>query len=212
VSEDGRLLVEARYAVRNNQRSFLKASLPDGASLWSAEVAGRPIRPGWAEHGAVLLPLVKGRPGDQAPTFVVELVYLQRVDAWTDKSRPRLELPALDLPVSRTGLELHHSPRFRIEPLGGPFRVDADAGPAAEALRQPVTGLSIDMRRIEDRSTSGLQALVDRFRNESAGKTVTGALPVHIEFPSFGPSVFLAAELTAEGRAPAVELLVRRVS
>jgi hypothetical protein len=212
VSEDGRLLVEARYAVRNNQRSFLKASLPDGASLWSAEVAGRPIRPGFAEHGAVLLPLVKGRPGDQAPTFVVELVYLQRVDAWADKSRPRLELPALDLPVSRTGLELHHSPRFRIEPLGGPFRVDADAGPAAEALRQPVTGLNIEMRRVEDRSTSGLQALVDRFRNESAGKTVTGALPVHIEFPSFGPSVFLAAELTAEGRAPAVELLVRRVS
>ena len=139
-------------------------------------------------------------------------MYLQRVDAWADKSRPRLELPALDLPVSRTGLELHHSPRFRIEPLGGSFRVDADPGPAAEALRQPVTGLSVEMRRVEDRSASGLQALVDRFKNESGGKTVTGALPVHIEFPSFGPSVFLRAELTAEGRAPTVELLVRRVS
>ena len=212
VSEDGRLLVEARYAVRNNQRSFLKASLPGGAALWSAEVAGRPIRPGVAEDGAVLLPLVKGRPGDQAPTFVVELVYMQRVEAWSDKSRRRLELPALDLPVSRTGLELHYSPRFRIEPLGGSFRIDADPGPAAEALRQPVTALSVEMRRLEDRSTSGLQALVDRFRNESAGKTVTGALPVHVEFPSFGPSVFLAAELTAEGRAPVVELVVRRVS
>src|SRR5947207_4504572 len=58
VSEDGRLLVEARFAVRNNQRSFLKASLPDGASPWSAEVAARPIRPGFAAQGAVLLPLV----------------------------------------------------------------------------------------------------------------------------------------------------------
>jgi hypothetical protein len=211
-SEDGRLLVEARYAVRNNQRSFLKAALPDGAALWSAEVAGRPIRPGFAEQGAVLLPLVKGRAGDQAPTFVVELVYLQRVDAWADKSRARVDLPALDLPVSRTGLELHHSPRFRIEPLGGSFRVDTDAGPAAEALRQPVTGMSIEMRRVEDRSASGLQALVDRFRSESGGKTVAGSLPVHIDFPIFGPSLFLAAELTAEGRAPAVELLVRRVS
>jgi hypothetical protein len=210
ISEDGRLLVEARYAVRNNQRSFLKASLPDGASLWSAEVAGRPVRPGFAEQGAVLLPLVKGRPGDQAPTFVVELVYLQRVEVWADKSRPRLELPALDLPVSRTGLELHHSPRFRVEPVSGSFRADADAGPAAEALRQPVTALSVEMRRAEDRSAPGLQALVDRFRSQSGGKTVAGALPVHIEFPSFGPSVFLAAELTAEGRAPVVELLVRR--
>ena len=79
-------------------------------------------------------------------------------------------------------------------------------------MRQPVTGLSIEMRRVEDRSASGLQALVDRFKDESGARTVTGALPVHIDFPSFGPSVFLAAELTAEGHAPAMELLVRRVS
>src|SRR5262245_11401028 len=112
VSEDGRLLVEARYAVRNNQRSFLKATLPQGSTLWSAKVSGRPIRPGVAEQNAVLLPLEKGRAGEDAPTFVVRLVYLQRVDAWIDKGRARVELPALDLPISRTGLELHHSPRF----------------------------------------------------------------------------------------------------
>src|SRR3979409_1465244 len=53
-SEDGRLLVEARYAVRNNQRSFLKVTMPAGSTLWSAEVAGRPIRPAVAEADAVL--------------------------------------------------------------------------------------------------------------------------------------------------------------
>ena len=72
-SEDGRVLVEARYAIRNNQRSFLKVSLPPGASLWSAKVAGRPIRPGVAEQDAVLLPLEKGRAGEEAPTFALEL-------------------------------------------------------------------------------------------------------------------------------------------
>ncbi|HEY7188470.1 MAG TPA: hypothetical protein VH436_18060, partial [Vicinamibacterales bacterium] len=35
-SEDGRLLVEARYAVRNNQRSFLKVTMPPASTLWSA--------------------------------------------------------------------------------------------------------------------------------------------------------------------------------
>jgi len=54
-SDDGRLLVHARYAVRNNQRSFLKVSLPSGSTVWSAEVAGRPVRPGVAERDAVLL-------------------------------------------------------------------------------------------------------------------------------------------------------------
>jgi hypothetical protein len=212
VSEDGRLLVEARYAVRNNQRSFLKAVLPPGATLWSAEVAGRPVQPGLAEDGSVLLPLEKGRAGDQAPTFVVELVYLQRVDEWKDKGRPRVDLPALDLPVSRTGIELHHSPRFRVELQPGPFRVDADPGPTAEALRRPTTAMTVDARRGQDRTAGGLQTLVDRFRNESGSRTVAGTLPVHIDFPAFGPSVFLASELTAETRAPAVDLFVKRIN
>jgi hypothetical protein len=33
-----------------------------------------------------------------------------------------------------------------------------------------------------------------------------------VTFPDFGPSLFLASELTAETRAPSVELLVKRVS
>ena len=101
------IVIEARYAVRNNQRSFLKVMMPPGSTVWSAKVGGRPIRPGVAERDAVLLPLEKGRAGEDAPTFVVELVYLQRIENWSDKGQARLNLPALDLPVSRTGVELH---------------------------------------------------------------------------------------------------------
>ena len=119
VSEDGKMLVRARYAVRNNQRSFLGVALPRLSTLWSATLAGRPIRPGLGTSGGLLLPLQKGRTGEDAPTFVVELVYLQRSDAWTGDGNAHIELPALDLPVSRTGLLLHHSPRFHVEPLPG---------------------------------------------------------------------------------------------
>ncbi len=211
-SEDGRLLIDARYAVRNNQRSFLKAVLPADSTLWSAEVAGRPTQPGVADDGAVLLPLEKGRAGEPAPTFVVELVYLQRVDAWTDKSRSRVQLPALDLPVSRSGIELHYSPRFRVEALPGTFRTAADPGPFAEAMRRVQMDLAVEVQRRDDRTASGLQALVDRFRSESGGRSVAGSLPVHIDFPSFGPSVFLLSELTAETQTPAIDLLVRRIT
>jgi hypothetical protein len=138
-SEDGGLLVEARYAVRNNQRSFLKVTLPPASTLWSAKVSGRPIRPGVAEQNAVLLPLEKGRAGEEAPTFVVDLVYLQRIESWVERGRARIDLPALDLPVSRTGLELHYSPRYRVELQLGTFRAEDDPGPFAEALRRPVT-------------------------------------------------------------------------
>jgi len=210
-SEDGRLLVEARYAVRNNQRSFLKVAMPSGSTLWSAKVSGRPIRPGVAEGDAVLLPLEKGRAGEEAPTFVVDLVYLQRVESWIEKGRARVDLPALDLPVSRTGLELHYSPRYRVDVQPGTFRLEEDSGPFAEALRRAPTGsVSGAAPAADARSASRLQALVDRFRAESGGRTVAGALPVTVTFPQFGPSMFLASELTAESLAPQVELSFKR--
>jgi hypothetical protein len=210
-SEDGGLLVEARYAVRNNRRSFLKVTMPPGSTLWSAKVSGRPIRPGVAERDAVLLPLDKGRAGEEAPTFVVDLVYLQRVESWIDKGRAHVDLPALDLPVSRTGLELHYSPRYRVELQPGTFRPDEDAGPFADALRQAAaTPVSAAAPVGDARSSARLQALVDRFRAESGGRTSAGALPVNVTFPQFGPSMFLASELTAESQAPHVELSFKR--
>ena len=210
-SEDGGLLVEARYAVRNNQRSFLKVTMPPGSTLWSAKVSGRPIRPGVAERDAVLLPLEKGRAGEEAPTFVVDLVYLQRVESWIDKGRAHVDLPALDLPVSRTGLELHYSPRYRVELQPGTFRPEEDSGPFADALRRAAATTVTPAAPVDDaRSSARLQALVDRFRAESGGRTSAGALPVNVTFPQFGPSMFLASELTAESQAPHVELSFKR--
>jgi hypothetical protein len=212
VSEDGGALVEGRYAVRNNQRSFLKVTLPRGAIVWSAEVGGRPIRPGSAEPGSVLLPLEKGRAGEDAPTSVVELVYLQPIESWIEKGRARLALPGLDLPISRTGFELRYSPRFQVELAPGTFRVGDDSGPFTEALRAPAAGPGPPpagpVRR--DAVAPGLQALVDRFRGAGSGRVGTGALPVHVTFPIFGSSLFLASELTAESQAPWIELAFRR--
>lgn len=216
VTEDGRLLVQARYAVRNNQRGFLKATLPAGSIVWSASVAGRPMRPGVGGDEAVLLPLEKGRAGQDVPTFVVDLVYLQRIESWTGKGRLRIDLPALDLPVSRTGLELYYSPRFQIEAEPGTFRVEADPGLFAEAFRAPLPPspkpVHESVQKDEDRAAAALQALADRFRREFGGRTVIGSLPVHVAFPEFGPSIFLASELTAEARAPSVEIAFKRTN
>ena len=142
-SEDGLFLVEAHYAIRNNQRSFLKVTLPPGATIWSAAVGGRAVRPGVAEGRSVLLALEKGRAGEDAPTFVVRITYLQPVEAWADKARTHLELPALDLPISRTGVELYHSPRYRASLAPGSFREETDPGVFSEALRARGVGFGL---------------------------------------------------------------------
>src|SRR5262249_20904709 len=135
LAEDGKLLVRARYGIRNNQRSFLAVALPPNATLWSASLAGRPVRPGVDASGALLLPLRKGRANEEAPAFAIELLYLQRAPEWTDKGDARLALPAVDLPVSRTGVTVHYSPHFAMDAKPGAFRTATDSGPFSRALR-----------------------------------------------------------------------------
>ena len=184
---------------------------PQGATLWSARLAGRPIRPGIAGGDAVLLPLEKGRVGEEAPTFAVELIYLQRSPTWTDKGSATLTLPALDLPVSRTGVTLHYSPRFKVEVQPGAFRLAGDIGPVAEALRPPPPPPARPTAApTAAPASAGLQALVDRFQNGTAGGGVVGPLPVSVTFPLFGRSLFLASELLQEGAFPSVDFTFKR--
>src|SRR5712691_2065398 len=139
ISNEGKTLVQARYAVRNNQRNFLKITLPPGAILWSASLAGKPVRPGQSPDGSLLLPLDKARAGEEAPEFAVEIVYLSRGTAWNDKGQFKLALPALDLPVSRTGLLVYHPPLFKVTPEPGAFRMEPYSNPISSALNPPVT-------------------------------------------------------------------------
>jgi hypothetical protein len=214
VAEDGKQLVRARYAVRNNQRGFLALRLPAQSTLWSAVLAGRPVRPGLSPSGAYLLPLQKGRTGEDAPAFAVELVYLQQSPPWTQRGDARIALPAVDLPVSRTGLLVHYSPRFAVEPRAGAFRSEIDRGPWSEALKlasaSPLPAAPPRPTNTPD-GDAAIGGLLERFRKD-AGKASTGTIPVHVAVPSFGPSFFVRSELTPESQAPVVELEYKRSS
>jgi hypothetical protein len=209
-TSEGRLLVEACYAVRNNQRSFLTVSLPAGATVWTATRAGRSVSPAVGGAGDVLLPLEKGRAGQDAPTFLVRIMYVQRRKAWPDRGPVRLELPAVDLPISRTGATVYYPPAFDVRPTPGTFHAQADPGAFAEAFRAADTSEVEAAAEEKDTVSAGLQALVDRFNNDAGGRAIAGVLPVIMPFPEFGPSIFLASELTAESRAPTIEFAVKR--
>jgi len=148
LSKEGKTLVQARYAVRNNQRNFVKITLPPGATLWSAALAGQPVRPGRAPDGSLLLPLEKSKAGagsaDDPPEFAVEIVYLTPGTTWNDKGKARIALPALDLPVSRTGLQVYYPPLFRVTSEPGIFHTESYADPFSAVL-----GVSGEFGRLE---------------------------------------------------------------
>jgi hypothetical protein len=243
MSSDGKELVQARYAVRNNQRNFVKIALPPGASVWSASLGGRPARPGQSPDGSLLLPLEKSRGGEDAPAFVVELMYVTKAPAWQEKGKQTVTLPALDLPISRTGVLFYYPPMFRVSAEPGTFRPQEYQGPISAALSNEsvtVTGYSAvgvvggavvmnapppvaspqaldhleqfaKLQSNDDKEKKDVtQALLDSFKSKSMAGRVTGIVPVSIDFPAFGPSIYLVSELTSENQSPAAEFNFQR--
>ncbi|MGC1485594.1 MAG: hypothetical protein WA789_17505 [Candidatus Acidiferrum sp.] len=230
ITDEGKMLVQARYAVRNNQRNFLKFTLPSGATLWSASLAGKPVRPGQSPDGSVLLPLEKSHAGEEAPEFAVEVVYISHGAAWNEKGQFKLALPALDLPVSRTGLLVYHPPLFKVTPEPGSFRAEAYQEPSSAALNPPQVAYGA-MASVSDAApappapTSELsaiagadvltdqpqkQSLFDNFRMTLQGGKAAGILPIEVMFPALGPSLFLVSELTGENQSPNADLNYQR--
>jgi hypothetical protein len=232
MSADGKELVQARYAVRNNQRNFVKVTLPAGATVWSVTLAGRPVRPGQSPDGSLLLPLEKSRGGDDAPAFAVEIVYLTKAAAWQEKGREKVTLPALDLPISRTGLLLYYPPLFKVAAEPGTFRAQEYVNPTSSVLTPVSAGFggaagaaapaspSAEFDRLENfaklqgaddkEKKDSTLALLDSYKAKSLGGKVTGILPINVSFPAFGPSIFLVSELTSENQFPAAEFNIQR--
>jgi hypothetical protein len=230
LSSEGKSIVQARYAVRNNQRNFLKITLPQAATLWSASLAGKAVRPGQSPDGSLLLPLDKARAGEDAPEFAVEIVYLTRGPAWNDKGQFKLALPALDLPVSRTGLLVYHPPLFKVTPENGAFRTAPYENPISTALNGPIGSMgggigdgvaaskpaqaSPDLDAKDEsklkQSQAATRLLVDKFRADSLAGKRAGILPLRVSFPAFGPSMYLVSELTGENKAPTADLSYQR--
>jgi hypothetical protein len=217
MSYEGKTLVQARYAIRNNQRNFLKITLPAGASIWSASLAGKPVRPGQAPDGAVLLPLEKSRAGDDAPVFPVEVFYLIRDAKWTEKGHARLTLPALDLPISRSGVVLYHAPQFRVTAEPGSFRTEPYENPFSAALNPAViiekekfVEQFWDRKEATGQSSNDKARAIDDFRTKTMGGKSARVLPVRVSFPAFGPSLFFVSELTGENQSPAIDLNYQR--
>jgi hypothetical protein len=232
-SADGKSLVQARYAIRNNQRNFLKISLPPNAVVWSATLSSKPIRPGQSPDGGLLLPLEKSRAGEDAPAFAAEIFYFTRDAQWDRRGKCRLALPVLDLPISTTGLEYYHPPFYKVTLDPGSFRTQTFQAPvsavfypksanssSASADSGKVQQLPLASNDVMDLINimggvvkmenpiyqESTQALVDRYRNQSQDGKRAGILPLRMDFPEFGPALYLVSELTAENQLPAIDL------
>lgn len=130
VAEDGQMMTELSLAIRNNGRQHLTVTLPANAEVWSAFVAGQPVRPSLRD-GKLLLPLE--RSGSDGAPISVELVYAAMMPFPSTRGTVQLESPLVDLPLKNATWDLYLPPDYRYGDFKGTMTQQMFGAPSIES-------------------------------------------------------------------------------
>ncbi|HEU4796806.1 MAG TPA: carboxypeptidase-like regulatory domain-containing protein, partial [Pyrinomonadaceae bacterium] len=125
---EGRTLTEVTLRVRNHSQAFVKVGLPQGATLVSAEVEGKPVKP------------VEGSDGNRVPllrqglnpsgAYSVSFVYHHTGARFAKSGTYDMGLPRLDIPINLLTWEVALPERLQVKQFGG-NAFSAEVFPAA---------------------------------------------------------------------------------
>ena len=118
LTEDGQMLTQASFMVKNNDRQFQTFALPSGAEFWACYVGGEAIKPE-KNNGKLLVPLPRRANRDES--FPVEIVYVQKIATLKSISPRALALtaPETDMQTSYAEWELYVPTTERLAGFGG---------------------------------------------------------------------------------------------
>jgi hypothetical protein len=117
ITSEGRALTEVVLTLQNRAQSFLKVSLPAGASIVSVEVAGEAAKPVLGADG-VRVPLL--RPGFRPHgSYSVSFVYLHAGTPFARKGSLEMTLPKMDVPVGEVEWEVFAPESYSLRTTGG---------------------------------------------------------------------------------------------
>jgi hypothetical protein len=117
VTSEGKSLTEVKLTLKNQAQPFLKVSLPAGATILSAEVAGERVKPVQGADGN-RVPLL--RPGFRPNgSYTVSFVFMHSGTPFAKKGGADLSLPSMDIPISLLNWEVFLPERYKVKDFGG---------------------------------------------------------------------------------------------
>jgi len=117
LTEDGRMLTQARLQVINNGGQTFTLELPGSDDrLWSAFVAGQAVRAARTQSDAYLLPLEQS---ENNSAFTVEFTYESSTPFPDRSGEVKLESPRLNVPLQDAQWQLHLPRDFRYSNFEG---------------------------------------------------------------------------------------------
>jgi hypothetical protein len=114
--------------VRNNGRQFVEITLPDKAELWSAFIAGQPVRP-TRQGDVLLLPLEQAGGTDTA--VMVELIFVHADKFPKTKGGVSLASPKLGVPLKNARWELWLPPEHEYAEFTGSMTHESGSAPVS---------------------------------------------------------------------------------
>jgi len=117
VTSEGKSLTEVKLTLKNQAQPFLKVTLPAGASILSADVAGERVKPVQGPDGS-RVPLL--RPGFRpTDSYTVSFVFVHSGAPFAKKGGAELSLPNMDIPINLLNWEVFLPERYKVKDFGG---------------------------------------------------------------------------------------------
>jgi type II secretory pathway pseudopilin PulG len=167
VADDGQMMTEMSLSVRNNGRQFLEVALPDGANVWSAFVAGQPVRPSLRD-GKLLLPIQQSGVDDGAMS--VELTYVGTNYFPRAKGVVGFASPQFDVPLKNARWEVYLPPDYDYQKFSGSMAREIASAPETASSSFSI----LDYSRMEQVQKASAKVEVDRDVNEARRQLADG--------------------------------------
>jgi hypothetical protein len=159
------MMTEVTLSIRNNGRQHLEIELPEKTTVWSAFVAGEPVRPSKRE-GKLLLPLERDTASD-APV-AVELTFIGQDKFPRTRGAVSLASPKFDLPLKNARWDLYLPPDYEYSRFEGSMNRTSDATLPVEQV------YSLSEYNVQQHAQQEQNKLDVRLGLESARKDLQG--------------------------------------
>jgi carboxypeptidase family protein len=117
VTSEGKTLTEVKLTIKNQAQPFLRVTLPAGANILSADVAGEKVKPVEGTDGS-RVPLLRTGFRPNGP-YEVSFVFMHSGAPFAKKGGSELSLPKMDVPINMLHWELFLPDRYQVKDFGG---------------------------------------------------------------------------------------------
>ena len=211
VTDEGKVLTNATFHVRNNVKQFIRLDLPKDATLWSAFVAGKPVKPAKDKNGSILIPLEKSQlQGEGLALFPVEVVYLAKGSKMKTFGQLKLDLPKTDIPISELFWNVYFPANYTYFGFGGDVKqvkgryTPFSAVGGLVSRSKAAQSLKMEMEEVGQVASqyAPQQVAMDAFEQKSWQGQRKGALPIKISIPQQGTRLSFSKLLVTEKENP----------